>query len=289
MGLRASLLAVAFALSLFLSALGCSDTAVIDISDDDDTYGEADDDDAEGDDDDAEGDDDDTEGDDDVDDELWADAELVVYSPASGDFIPLGTPVILEGEVLDGDGEPIDWDEIAWTTDQDEGFEFMGAYGEVEDFPVGTHTVTAKTELPNGDRLTYAVGGVLVQHEYAGVYTGTVNLSIDLELGGYPISASCVGSMDFEVEPYGELMEGTGACIASIAGFGDIDVSLIISGEIDGSAVAGDISIDLFGWFELPTSFEGEFPAAGEMNGAFEDEIYGTTVSGNIDAHRVAY
>jgi len=287
MGLRAVLLGIAFLLSMLLAALGCSDSAVIDISGDDDTYGEGDDDDVADDDDDD--DDDDVVDDDDVDDELWANSELVVYSPSSGDFIPLGTPVVLEGEVLDEDGDPLDWDEIAWTTDQDEDFEFVGRYGEVEDFPVGEHTVTAKTELPNGDRLTYAVGGILVQHEYAGVYTGTVSLSVDLEIGGYPIAANCVGAVDFVVEPYGELVEGTGACIASVAGFGEIDVSLVISGEIDGAAVAGDLAIDFFGWFELPSQFEGEFPVAGEMTGSFEDEYLGTTISGTIDAHRVAY
>ena len=292
MGLRAVLIAIIFALSLPLAVLGCSDSAVIDVSGDDDTSGVGDDDDVSDDDDDdvSDDDDDDTLGDDDdVDDELWSNAELVVHAPVSGDFIPLGTPVVLDGEVVDADGDPLEWDEIAWSTDQDEDFEFMGTYGEVEEFPVGTHTITAKTELPNGDRLTYAVGGVLVQHELAGVYAGTVSLNLDLEIGGYPIAVNCVGSVDFEVEPYGELLEGTGSCLASVVGFGEIDVSLIINGEIDDMAITGDLAIDIYGWFELPTSFDGEFPAVGEMTGSFEDEIYGTTVSGSIDAHRIAY
>ena len=292
MGLRAVLTVLAFAFSMFLAALGCSDSAVIDVSGDDDTYGEGDDDDVADDDDDddvADDDDDDTAGDDDVDDELWSNSELVVYAPVSGDFIPLGTPVVLEGAVLDEDGNDLEWDEIAWTTDQDEDFEFMGKYGEVEDFPVGTHTITAKTELPNGDRLTYAVGGVLVQHELAGVYSGTVSLNVDLEIGGYPIAVNCVGSVDFVVEPYGELLEGTGSCIASVVGFGEIPVSLLIDGEIDDMVVTGDLAIDIYGWFERPTPFEGEVPAVGEMTGSFEEDLYGTLVSGSIDAHRVAY
>ena len=267
-------------LAWVLGSWGCSDGIIAhapvsddDVSDDD----VADDDIA-----------DDDVSDDDDDDSEFDDATLVLHSPVPGSFVPLDDPMVLDAEILDVAGDVMEWDEIVWSTDQDEDFEYVGAYGEVEEFPVGNHVVTAQTELPNGDRLSYAVGGVLVQHEYAGVYSGTVNISIDLELGGYPISAQCVGSMDFQVDLYGELMEGAGACVASIVGMGDIDVSLIIDGEIDGGAVAGTISIDFYGWFELPTDFEGEFTASDEMTGSFSDEIYGTTISGDIDAHRVA-
>ena len=248
-----------------------------------------DDDDSEADDDAADDDDvaDDDVADDDV-DPMWDEAELLVHSPTSGDFIPLGDPVVLEAEVVDGDGEPTGWDEVFWTTDQDEDFEYEGAFGEIEEFPVGEHVITAKTELPNGDRLSYAVGGVLIQHEYAGVYAGTVNISVDLEFQGYPISAQCVGAVDFEVDAYGELLEGTGSCVASIAGYFDFDVSLLIDGEIDGSVITGSISIDM-GWLgELPTDYTGEFIASDEMTGSFEDDYYGTTVTGDVEAHRVA-
>jgi len=270
--------------TLVLWAFGCSDgiIAVAPGGDDDDVS-----------DDDVSDDDvsDDDVSDDDVsddDDSEYDDATLVVHSPVPGSFVPMDDPMILDAEIHDVDGEVMDFDDIAWSTDQDEDFEYVGAYGEVEDFPVGNHVVTAEAELPNGDRLSYAVGGVLVQHEYAGVYSGTVNISIDLEIGGYPISAQCVGSVDFQVDSYGEAMEGEGACVASIAGFGDIDVSLLVDGEIDGVIVSGSISIDFYGWFELPTDFEGEFTASDEMIGSFSDEIYGTTVTGEIDAHRVA-
>ncbi len=265
-----------------LLAAGCSDGA-ISIVGDDDTYGEDDDDVADDDDDDVS--DDDTADDD---DSMWDDAELVVLSPESGAYIPLSEDVVLSAEILDVDGEVMDHDEIIWTTDQDEDFEFVGAFGEIADFPVGSHTITAKTELPNGDRLTYAVGGVLVQHQYAGVYSGTVNLSVDFEIQGYPISASCIGSADFEVDAYGEILEGEGACVASVAGYFDLDVALLIDGEIDGDAVAGDISIDL-GWLgSWPTGFEGEFSGEVDMVGSFETDLGGTTITGEIDAHRVA-
>ena len=266
-----------------LGSWGCSDGIIANVP-----VGSGDDDVADDDVADDDTSDDDDSGMPDDDDSEFDDATLVVHSPTPGSFVPLDAPMVLDAEIFDVEGEVMDWDEIVWSTDQDEDFEYIGAYGEVEEFPVGNHVVTAQTELPNGDRLSYAVGGVLVQHEYAGVYSGTVNLSIDLELGGYPISAQCVGSIDFQVDMVGELLEGEGACVASIIGMGDIDVSLIVDGEIDGVAVAGTISIDFYGWFELPTDFEGEFTASDEMTGSFSDEIYGTTITGEIDAHRIA-
>ena len=283
------LIAVLVGWIFLLGAPGCSETGVVaPPADDDDITGEPDDDDT-GDDDDDDDDvtgDDDTTGDDD--DSMWDDAELVVYSPESGDFFPLGTPVLLDAEVVDGDGQPMEWDEILWTTDQDEDFEFIGTVGEVEDFPVGEHVVKAETELPNGDRLTYAVGGILVQHEYSGVYSGTVNVGINIEIQGYPIAGNCVGAVDFIVDPYGELLEGTGACIASLAGYLDLDLDLVIDGEIDGGAIDGQIGISVMGWFDLPTAYTGSFVASDEMEGSFDGEILGVTMVGEISAHRVA-
>ena len=273
-----------------MAMLACNSETGVVTAGDDDTTGETDDDDVADDDtgDDDTGDDD--TGDDDTgdDDSMWDDAELVVVSPESGDFIPLGTPVHLQAEVLDGAGEPTGWDEILWTTDQDEDFEYIGALGDVEDFPVGEHVVKAETELPNGDRLTYAVGGILVQHEYAGVYTGTVNIGMNMVIQEIPVSANCVGAVDFVVDPYGELLEGTGACIASIAGMFDLDVDLVIDGEIDGDEIDGQIGVSILGWFDLPTSYLGSFVASDEMAGSFEDEIMGITLTGDISAHRVA-
>ena len=284
------LIAVLAGWVFLFGATGCSDTGIVaPPADDDDITGEPDDDDTGDDDDDDDDDtpaDDDTTGDDD--DSMWDDAELVVYSPESGEFFPLGTPVLLDAEVVDGDGQPMEWDEIVWTTDQDGDFEFIGGGGEVEDFPVGEHVVKAETELPNGDRLTYAVGGVLVQHEYAGVYSGTVNVGIDLEIQGYPISGNCVGAVDFVVDPYGELLEGTGACIASIAGYLDLDLDLVIDGAIDGDLIDGQIGISVYGWFDLPTAYTGSFVASDEMEGSFNGEILGVTMTGEISAHRVA-
>ncbi len=268
-----------FAVVLLFGLAGCSETGLVAPPADDDDTG---DDDTPTDDDD---DDDDDTGDD---DSMWDGAELVVYSPESGDFVPLGTPMLLDAEVLDENGDPTGYDEILWTTDQDESFEYVGASGEFEDFPVGEHVIKAETELPNGDRLTYAVGGILVQHEYAGVYSGTVNVGIALDIQGVPISGACVGAVDFIVDPYGEVLDGTGACIASIAGYLDLDLDLVISGDILGDSIDGEIGISVLGWFDLPTAYAGSFVASDEMEGSFEGEILGVVMTGDISAHRVA-
>ena len=47
---------------------------------------------------------------------------------------------------------------------------------------VGTHTILAQTELPNGDRLAYAIGGVWVQHEDAGTYSGEFQVDFTTDL-----------------------------------------------------------------------------------------------------------
>jgi hypothetical protein len=265
-----------------LTLWGCADTAGTMVSVDDDDAGEGDDDAG---DDDA-GDDD--AGDDDTAEEVWADADMMVHSPESGEFVPLGTAMHLSATVYDDEGTETEWDDIHWTTDQDDDFEWVGRDGEVEDFPVGRHTITAKTKLPNGDKLTYAVGGVLVQHINAGVYSGTVNINIDMEFQGYPISANCVGGIDFVVDVYGEFLEGTGACIASVVGLFDLPLDLIIDGEMTDNEVEGTIGVSVGGWFDLPAPFTGEFPAEGEMFAEFSYDLSGTTVAGTIDAHRVA-
>ena len=48
------------------------------------------------------------------------------------------------------------------------------------ELPVGEQVITANARLPNGDRLSYAIGGILVQHPDAGTYVGTT--SIDLTI-----------------------------------------------------------------------------------------------------------
>ncbi len=268
-----------------LALWGCVDSGGTMVALDDDDAGDDDagDDDA-GDDDAA----DDDAGDDDTSEEYWANAEMVVHSPLSGDFVPLSEPMHLWATVYDVYGDETDWDDIHWSTDLDDEFEWVGSDGEIDDFPVGRHTITAKTELPNGDKLTYAVGGVLVQHINAGVYTGTVNINIDMVIQKYPVSANCVGSLDFVVDAYGEFLEGSGSCIASVVGLFDLPLDLLVDGVMDGDAVEGNISVSVGGWFDLPAPFTGEFPSEGEMTGSFEYDLSGTTVAGTLDAHRVA-
>ena len=115
-----------------------------------------------------------------------------------------------------------------------------------------------------------------------------VNIGLDLEIQGYPISANCPGSVDFVIDAYGETIDGEGACIASVAGMFDLDLALIVTGTVADDEVEGEIAIDIAGWFELPSPFTGEFPEVGEMTGDFSYDYSGVMVEGTIEAHRVA-
>ncbi len=222
-------------------------------------------------------------------DPMWDEAELVLVSPNSGQFVPLGELMPLTAEVQDANGQDTGWDLIYWYTDQDPSAEWLGKDLDVPDFPVGQHTITAKTELPNGDRLTYAVGGVLVQHIYAGVYAGVVNISLDMNWMGTPVTAQCVGSVDFVIEPYGESLDGSGACIASVGGMFDLPLDLLIAGTIlPDDTIEGTIGVDVGGLFQIPSAFTGEVPQPGEVVGSFAYDYLSTQLTGEIDAHRVA-
>lgn len=223
-----------------------------------------------------------------IDQAYWRGVELTVLSPRSGSFIPLGTLVHLEAALTDAEGAPASWTDVHWTTDQDEQFEFVGLVGDVPDFPVGDHVITAKTILLGGDQLSYAVGGVLVQHELAGVYAGVVNVGLDTTIQAYPVSTNCVGSVDFVVDPYGETLSGSGSCIASVAGMFDLPLDLLIDATITGADVQGTLGVDVGGWFSLPAPFSGVFTASDRMEGTFSYQYGGTSLMGDIDAHRVA-
>ncbi len=218
----------------------------------------------------------------------WDGANLVVLSPHSGDFIPLGEDVHLEAQVISPEGDVLDHDDIQWVTDQDPGWLYVGAEGNVGDFPVGEHVITASTELPNGDRLAFAVGGVLVQHELAGVYSGSFGLSVSYDLNGTPLSASCLGATNFEVDPYGEVLDGDAACTIDLFGF-STEVAFGVGGEIDPEAwsVTGDLAIVILYW-ELPTEYEGSFSDGPTFSGGFATEIVGLAIEGSLEAERVA-
>ena len=114
--------------------------------------------------------------------------------------------------------------------------------------------------LPNGDRLAYTAGGVLVQSQYSGIYSGT--LTVDLLAD--QLQTACAGGANLIVDPYGELVMGTANCFLSFQGF-DIDGEYLLNVENDRGDLAGEISVDLAGLFELPLAFDGGREVEGKV------------------------
>lgn len=215
-------------------------------------------------------------------DALWGEAELQILSPLSGEFIPLEEEGHFEAVVVDAEGEPMDFEEITWSTDVDEEWSVSGAMFDQGDLEVGTHAFTAVALLPNGDRLRYTVGGVLVQSSYAGTYAGT--LSINTEIQGYQIG--CSGASTLLIDPTGETLVGGAGCNISLQGF-DIDLNFNIDAENDEGDIEGFSAVDIFG-FEYPLEMTGEVTPEGDLLGGFDGEVAGGAFSGELSAVRIS-
>jgi hypothetical protein len=217
-----------------------------------------------------------------VDDEYWSATRLVVLDPASGAFLPLGQVASFDAEVQDEAGDPVDFDEIDWSSDSDDAWVQTASTFEDDTLGVGTHTIMAQAELPNGDRLVYAVGGVLVQSEFAGTYTGTVQIDASFDVGGTAYTVSCSGATTLVVDQEGEVVEGESECLLSISGF-DLDLSFDIDAENTEGEVTGSANASLYS-FELT----GSVTTDGVLELTFSDSLLGyLDMEGEIDAERL--
>jgi hypothetical protein len=215
-------------------------------------------------------------------------ATLVVHSPQSADILFLEDGVVLDAEVVDGDGIPMDFDDIVWELDGDSEPLLVVGFGEV-DLDYGIYDFTVAATLPNGDRLVTSIGGVRVQGRHAGVYTGNFQMNIDIEFNGTPITASCLGGLDFVVSMSGRTIVGDdGACTINLFVAGEFDVGYDLTGEVgdDDDDAAGDVEIDL-GFFAIPVAWSGGI-SDGELFGSFEGTAILFDFDGSIEASRVS-
>ncbi len=216
-------------------------------------------------------------------------ATLVVHSPAPAEIMYIEDGQHFTGEVLSADGEVMDFEDIVWTSSIVEETVFTGKDGDV-DLDAGVHVVTATAELPNGDRLQYVVGGVRVQGRHTGVYAGSMNLTLSGDYQGTPISAACVGALDFIIDMQGEALDGQGGCTLAIPILGTIDVVYEVTGDVDDPNVSGNIALDL-GFFDLPLAWDGGFEGDDVMAASYEGSmnLFVTEVAmdGQLEGHRV--
>ena len=219
-------------------------------------------------------------------DAIWGDARLVVSSPSSGDFLPLGEAAHFEATVVNADGDVLPFEEITWSSDVDSAWELTGENVDDASLAVGTHALTAEARLPNGDRLANTVGGILVQAEDAGIYTGDVMVDVTVEYDGTPYTVSCIGSTTIIVDPYGELASGDSSCTIALFGY-DTEAAQIIDLEVSAGALSGDVDLDLsflsYGFDAAGTIGDGELEAS------WTDDVYGyAEVAGSLAATRVS-
>jgi hypothetical protein len=215
--------------------------------------------------------------------EAWDVATLVIQSPQSGDFLPWEQDNDFEAVILDGEGNEVEFDGIEWSSSVDDAWAITGRSVEDDALDVGTHAITARAELPNGDRLTYTVGGVLVQSEYAGTYTGQLRVDLISD----QISTACSGASNLVIDVYGEVVAGEANCFLSIQGF-DIDGAYIIDAVNDDGDLEGEILVDLGGFFELPMTISGDVTSDGELTGTFDGDLAGfAQVEGALTVNRI--
>lgn len=213
----------------------------------------------------------------------WEGASLVINSPLSGAFVPHGEAATFSATVYDAAGAPTTFDSIEWGSDLDAAWTITG--GNVSDatLDVGTHTITASAALPNGDRLSTAVGGVLVQSEFAGIYSGSISITASYD----SYALGCTGTADLMVDAYGEIAEGEASCLLDFYGYYELDTTYGLDLEVDDGDLSGIAQADLV----LATydfEIEGEVNADGILSASFEDSVYGyLDVLGEIEAERI--
>ena len=216
----------------------------------------------------------------------WDDARLEVISPVSGAFLPLGEENWFEAQVVDTDGNDLEFEDIEWSSDADTEWTVTSpAFGDTE-LGIGVHTLTATAKLPNGDRLSHALGGVLVQSIYAGTYAG--DLTVATEYSGYAFA--CSGATTLVVDQAGEEVTGDATChlLLSYGGY-DLELDLYYISHIvnDDGELGGELAAEVYG-YELLVEFEGELSEEGELTGGFITEVLGVILDGEIEANRVS-
>jgi len=213
-------------------------------------------------------------------------ATLRIVRPLSGSFVPYREAAPFEAELLDSEGNPLDFDAIEWTSNSDPSWTPTGLSFDDDTLDVGLHSLTAEVSLPNGDRLAYSAGGILVQSVFAGTYVGT--FSADVQYDSFPLG--CGGSAVLVIDPYGEVLTGDSDCLVQLGGF-DAPLAFVFDVEHDGNGgLSGTTAADLFGWFQLDFETSGEVDLDSEslsleFAGAPWD---GMTLDGSVTADRIS-
>ena len=220
-------------------------------------------------------------------DTQWDDAVLRILSPTPNQVLPLGEPVAFEAIIENQLGETLLFDEIEWATDVDSSWSHDGSSFTDDALPAGNHVLSVNSHLPNGDRLGYAIGGLLVQHPDAGIYAGTMSINVVVtSWDGTEIPVNCAGAATVTVSMEGETATGSSTCLLTIF---EQQLETVTNFEIDqseglltGLAIA---DLVLIGWnFDLTGTLQN-----GELQASWSDNVFGIgQIDGSMDLVRVS-
>lgn len=203
----------------------------------------------------------------------WSGASLVVNSPLSASFLPLGETATFSATVYGADGQPKEFDDITWSSDVDTDWALTGPSVDDANLGVGVHAITAEAQLPNGDRLASTMGGILVQSIYAGVYTGELLITASGDYNGTAYSVGCSGPLTLVVDAEGETVTGDAGCLIALFGY-ELDTTYLFDLQNDDGELSGEAAIDLT-YFEYGVETLGSLSEEGALDGDFSADVYG--------------
>ena len=223
------------------------------------------------------------ETDEDLSSPTWDDARLHILSPQAGGYVISGEEQRFEAVLEAPNGDLIPWTDITWASEATSWTGTGDVFTDTE-LDIGLHELVAEARLPNGDVVEDAIDNVKVQSFGSGLYAGT--FAVDGSFNA--IQFGCVGSNVIAVEPHGAEGIGSGDCLVSLLGFGELPLSFVIELDIDPATgeVSGTCGADLFGWFTY------DFPTDGvlrPLDGGFDLTFAGDVpLVGPIDAWLLA-
>jgi len=222
-----------------------------------------------------------------VDTAAYEGATIVITSPRSGAFLPLGEPGRFTAEVRNPAGEVLPFAEVTWKSDVDSAWSLEGADVTDANLGTGTHALTATAVLPNGDRVAFGVGGVLVQSPYAGIYVGTLSVEGAAEYNGVPIVTACSGALTLTIDAEGEAAVGESSCPLNLFGF-DVDTAYAFELEQDEGTLEGETQVLLYGFGTVSFDVEGSVDEDGTIEAGFGGNVFGVLdVTGDFEGVRV--
>ena len=216
----------------------------------------------------------------------FAGAHLVIDSPLSPSIFIVGEPMALAASVVNANGERLEFSDITWSSDLREAS--IGTGEAVDVFlDSGIHGIRAEALLPNGDRLETIHGGVRVQSGVTGIYAGQIEITLSGDFNDTPISASCLGGLNFVVGVAGDVLGGDGRCTIDPIVIDSFDVDYSVTADLEGASADGEVQISL-GPFPVPMDWTGQFDREGTLRGDFDGASFMFDISGSLEARRLS-